>query len=66
MSDQKLAFLLYIRDCVAKLFYYDRKGDEWLTCDEVEALINSETISLREVVETFQDEIIKQYPNIKK
>ena len=62
MSDKKHAFLNRVADSTMKLFYFDRKEDEEVNCNDVESLIDSGTVSLREVVEAFQNEIIKNYP----
>ncbi len=64
MNDTKKdIFLLYVKDIVTKLFYYDRKECEDLSVNDVETLINTKQISLREIVEAFQSEIIRNYPD---
>lgn len=65
MSDKKNIFLGTVRDLVSNLFYYDRKGDEDLSLKDVEKLIASGTLSLDEIIETFRDEIKKNYPELK-
>ena len=62
-ESKKTMFLQYVKTAVLTLFYYDRKNCEELSIDDVEALINNGEISLREIIEAFQSEIILNYPD---
>jgi uncharacterized protein YuzB (UPF0349 family) len=63
MSKSKAEILaVTVRDLVAKLVYYDRKEDEELSRDDVDDLIESGTVTVCDIVETFRDELLKVYP----
>lgn len=63
---KKEEFLNAIEDAVADLFYYDRKDDEDLNLKDLNKLLESGEITLEEIVKTFENEIIKNFPYLKK
>jgi hypothetical protein len=54
MDEKRLLFLANVTDLVSSLLYYDRKEDEELTRDDVEVLLESGRITIKEIVEMFE------------
>lgn len=66
MDEKKQLFLASCRDAVGKLFYYDRKEDEELSRHDVDNLVSSGDISVEEILREIRDEIVRNYPHMKK
>jgi len=57
MSDRKETIQNVIADMVSDFLYYDRKEDEDLPRGSIEEAIEAGEITLREIVETFTNEL---------
>jgi hypothetical protein len=57
MEEKKRHALLLIGDLLSNYFYYDRKGDEDLSADEMQELIESGNLTPEELVEAFSKKI---------
>lgn len=57
MSDRKETIQNVIADMVSDFLYYDRKEDEDLPRGAIEEAIEAGEITLREIVETFTNEL---------
>lgn len=49
MNNKKAVFFSCLSDSLLKLTYYDRKGSEILSVDDVETLLNSGEVTLAEI-----------------
>lgn len=61
---KKQDFLNRVSDGVSNIFYYDRKNDDELSYSEVDEMVASGEITLKEVLSTFEAAIIEHYPEI--
>lgn len=61
---KKNLFLNSIDTSVENLLYYDRKGDQELTYEDVEQLINNGEVTLEEMKEAFAKAVKEKYPSI--
>ena len=55
MEDKKELLKNALTDLVSKFLYYDRKEDEELTIEDVENLIDTESISKQELINLFDE-----------
>jgi len=55
--NKKDKLISFIPDCLADLFYYDRKECEDVSADEVHYLFKNNLISKTELIEAFMNEI---------
>jgi len=46
-----------VDDLVQSFLYHDRSEDEYLTCGEIESMIESQEISIKTIVERFAYEL---------
>ena len=53
----KKKILGVVQDSIGKLLYYDRKEDEDLEIGAIEDAILTEVVSIKELVELFQEEL---------
>ena len=60
MSKKEL-FLGSIHDAVGDIFYYNRKGDEELSAEDIDNLIANGGVSLQEMVDAFKNAILEEY-----
>ena len=55
MEEKKELLKNALTDLVSDLLYYDRKEDEELTIEDVENLIDTESISKQELINLFDE-----------
>ena len=55
MEDKKELLKNALTDLVSNFLYYDRKEDEELTIEDVENLIDTESISKQELINLFDE-----------
>lgn len=61
---KKELLLASIDDAVSDILYYDRKEDEELSAEDVDALIGWGGVTLTEMVEAFRNAVKGAFPDI--
>ena len=63
---KKELLIASVHQLAIDVLYYDRKNDEELSADDVEQLINSGQVELRELVSEFHFAILEYFPDIQR